>query len=115
YAACAAGLVARSAGPGDRHEGLFPLLVAVLGLLAESDELPLVMRYFELRLLGELGYRPHLSGCTRCGAPRAPYFSVELGGLVCEWCLPADGAATHIGYVAVQVLRWLMMYDHSLL
>ncbi|OUM94737.1 MAG: DNA repair protein RecO [Firmicutes bacterium ZCTH02-B6] len=111
YASYAAELVDRSTEPGDRHEGLFPLLVAVLELLAASDELPLVMRYFELRLLGELGYRPNLSGCIRCGASRAPYFSIELGGLLCERCLQADAAAVHIGDEAVHVLRYFERAD----
>jgi len=107
HASYAAELVDRSTEEGDRHEGLFPLLVAVLRLLAAGDELALVMRYFELHLLEELGYRPHLAGCVRCGQQRAPRFSLELGGLVCQRCGEADPAAVPLGEEAIHVLRYL--------
>jgi len=107
YASYAAELVDRSTEPGDRHEGLFPLLVAVLGLLAEGNDLALTVRYFELQLLAELGFRPRLEGCVRCGGPKAPYFSLDLGGLLCDACRPADPQAVRLGDEAVHALRFL--------
>lgn len=111
HASYAAELVDRSTEAADRHEGLFSLLVAVLRLLAVGDQLPLVMRYFELHLLEELGYRPHLGGCLRCGAPQAPLFSIEMGGLLCENCRGADAAATYLGEEALNALRYLQRAD----
>ncbi|HEY8417441.1 MAG TPA: DNA repair protein RecO [Limnochordales bacterium] len=111
YASYVAELVDRSTEAGDRHEGLFPLLVSVLRLLAASDQLALVARYFELHLLAELGYRPQLGGCTRCGALQATVFSAEAGGLLCERCRSADPAAVHLGEEALHALRFLQRAD----
>ncbi len=50
-------------------------------------ELPLW--YFQLKAASALGYRPHLSGCVRCGT-RLPEsgirFSAAEGGTVCAHC-----------------------------
>ena len=54
---------------------------------AEAIELPLW--YFQLKAASALGYRPHLSGCVRCGT-RLPdsgiRFSAVEGGTVCAQC-----------------------------
>ena len=52
-----------------------------------ATELPLW--YFQLKAASALGYRPHLSGCVRCGI-RLPdagiRFSAVEGGTVCAQC-----------------------------
>ena len=111
YASYVAELVDRSTETGDRHEGLFPLLVAVLRLLSTGDQLSLVARYFELHLLAELGYRPQLGGCTGCGAEQAVLFSAEAGGLLCERCGSADPSAVFLGEEALQSLRFLQRVE----
>ncbi|MBO8142072.1 MAG: DNA repair protein RecO [Firmicutes bacterium] len=107
HASYAVELVDRSTEPGDRHDRLFLLLSAVLGLLATGSDLALVSRYFELRLLEELGYRPHLSSCIRCGAADIAAFSIELGGLVCPRCRVNDPGAVDVGEESVSVMRYL--------
>jgi DNA repair protein RecO (recombination protein O) len=47
------------------------------------------LRYFELRLLNELGYRPSFHTCVACEMELAPVensFNAELGGALCPNC-----------------------------
>lgn len=87
--------------PEKPQENLYILAMTVL-LLAAAVEEPrqqyLLLKFFEVRLLGELGWRPRLEGCARCGRsvaslpPPLPgaapslYTAPALGGLVCATC-----------------------------
>ena len=45
--------------------------------------------YFQLRAASALGYRPHLSGCVRCGSRISGAkvrFNPSLGGVLCSRC-----------------------------
>jgi len=76
--------------------GVYELLVGFLGLLEAPDgDDPALLRFFEIKLLGALGYLPHLSGCVICkrefiGAQgeRVPLkrFCSTRGGVVCAQC-----------------------------
>ena len=85
----------------ERSEGnpIFRLLAETLGYLDSAPEYELVVRRFELRLLGELGYRPSLAECAVCGKrlePETNFWSADAGGAVCPALrrrLAAAGAA----------------------
>jgi DNA repair protein RecO (recombination protein O) len=53
----------------DRQESypIFRLLLETLQRLATSDRLDIALRFFEMRLLDCLGYRPQLDECVTCG------------------------------------------------
>lgn len=68
----------------------------------------LALRFFELRLLDELGYRPGLHYCTSCDTPLRPEengWSAELGGVVCPACLRHAQRRLSLG--SLKVLRLL--------
>lgn len=70
------------------HEEIFQLGAASLGLLLAGDP-ELVVRFFELRLLDLLGYRPMLSSCAVCDRPLEGgtfFLDPDAGGLVCRDC-----------------------------
>ena len=63
-------------------------LVAFLKLL-EAGAGPEALRFFEVKLLDQSGYLPHLTGCLSCRAAAEGerlYFSSAKGGLVCRGC-----------------------------
>ena len=71
------------------NEPLYTLLRDALGWICFSTDLALTMRFFELRLLGLVGYQPQLFQCVHCNTPLEPvsnYFSVEDGGVLCPRC-----------------------------
>ena len=50
------------------------------------EVLPLVARFFDLRLLSQMGYQPQLFQCIECHEPLEPvtnYYSVVDGGVLC--------------------------------
>ena len=68
------------------------VLVSLQALTREEANYRLIRRIFELRAIGELGFRPQLIACTECGEllkkaeEENYYFSPESGGLVCGSC-----------------------------
>lgn len=68
---------------------LFILLKVTLERLADPDHFPdrlLVIRYYEIRLLDLVGFRPELFTCVLCEEDIEPvdqFFSPDLGGVVC--------------------------------
>ncbi|MBT3601982.1 MAG: DNA repair protein RecO [Candidatus Latescibacteria bacterium] len=72
----------------DRNPLLFRIALDTLKWIRqlESPALDLPIWYFQLKAAGELGYRPHLSGCVDCGSRLEGDrlgFSPLLGGVLC--------------------------------
>lgn len=68
----------------------------------------LALRYFELHLLDELGYRPALHNCAGCDTPLRPEengYNAELGGALCPNC--SRYAQRRLTLPALKVLRLL--------
>lgn len=99
---------------GKKQENIFILAVTTLTLLAGAEDPFLILKYFELRLLAELGYRPELERCVGCGrgvdAARF-YIDPPRGGLLCRACNGGDRRTAEISAGAVMTLERLLRWD----
>lgn len=88
YAYYVVELVDRFLEEGEESPALFRLLLETLGHLSEAEDPRLVVRYFELHLLGEVGYRPELYRCLGCGREieGEALFGAPEGGVLCPPC-----------------------------
>lgn len=102
-------LVDQLTEPHDPHEALFELLQFAFQWLGSLSPF-LVARFFEIRLLAEIGLLPHLGGCLGCGEenPERVYFSVRQGTIFCPNCRKkaADARPLSLGALA-QMRRFL--------
>lgn len=93
---------------GDPHPQLFELLkicFRYLGILPAAK----LRNLFEIKLLNEIGWRPHLENCLKCSAPlpETGFFSIREGGLLCGGCKNQDLAAKKLNPESVRLLRFL--------
>jgi DNA repair protein RecO (recombination protein O) len=110
YAAYVVELLDRLTVEEGQNISLYNLLADTLTRLTTTEDVRLVTRYYELRLLGLSGFQPQLFNCLSCDEPiqeQDQFFSDELGGLLCPNCRAADYRARPITAVAVKVLRYL--------
>jgi DNA repair protein RecO (recombination protein O) len=119
YAYYLAELVDKFSEEGTENRAVFDLLLHALGALGEqSNEPDLLARFFELRLLQYVGYRPQLFNCIHCGKAIKPienYFSAEAGGVLDPDCVQTQREhiasraydAQLISLNALKVLRYL--------
>jgi DNA repair protein RecO (recombination protein O) len=106
----AAELIDRLIEEDDENRPAFELLVATLQALDTTRNLDLALRFYELRLLSFVGYRPNLYHCAVCQealTEETRRFSPEAGGALCPRCAPADRAALPISLSAFKLLRFL--------
>ncbi len=113
YAAYVIELVDRFTYEEGENRPVFQLLVDTLGRIAMlPDPFPAV-RYYEIRLLDLLGFRPQLNNCVRCGneiKPEDQFFDADLGGVLCPRCGANVPAARG---VSMPVLKYLRHYQRS--
>ena len=116
YAAYVIELVDRFTYDEGATRGLFPLLLDTLRRITAAEDVFLAVRYFELRLLELVGFRPELFRCVMCGAeirPQDQYFSPLRGGVVCPNCGPQVNAARPISVETLKYLRHLQRSSYS--
>lgn len=90
--------------------GLYRLVVNALERLNLGADTGVVLRYYELRLLELLGYRPELFLCLGCGEeiqPEEQFFSAAVGGVLCPSCGATRKDAHRVSLGALKVLRHL--------
>jgi DNA repair protein RecO (recombination protein O) len=95
---------------------IFQLLLATLHRLSQRDNSDLVLRYFELQLLGLVGYRPQLEQCVACHKPlkeSGNFFCPAAGGLVCADCRPTQPFSYPLSPEAQRALRLLQSSDYE--
>src|SRR5512146_3485353 len=74
---------------GSENPSIFRLLVETLSRLASKADPWIVTRYYEMRLLDYLGFRPQLFECANCRReilPEDQFFSFSAGGVICPNC-----------------------------
>lgn len=102
----------------DRHPNsdVYLLLEETLRRICEARKGDLVLRFFEMRFLDLMGYRPQLHQCVVCEEPlkAGPFaFSSASGGLVCADCRDTmpSGQLKAVSVNAVKALRFLQDND----
>ncbi len=87
---------------------LYSLLCDTLQRLDEGQPPFSVLRYYEMRLLDLLGFRPELFLCVQCGREiqaEDQFFSALLGGALCPACGSAALAARPVSLNGLRFLR----------
>jgi DNA repair protein RecO (recombination protein O) len=95
---------------------LYRLLADSLLRLAQEQDRELVIRYYEIRLLDLVGFRPQLFHCLNCGEEikaEDQYFSAQEGGVLCPKCGPRFPAAQPISMTALKYLRHFQRSNFS--
>ena len=116
YASYLVELVDRFSYEEGQNSGIYRLLVDTMERVtheAEESAIQLAVRYYEVRLLDLLGFRPELFHCVQCGAeikPEDQFFSAEKGGVICPKC---RGSGMFMRPVSLQALRFLRHFQRS--
>ena len=113
YASYAVELLDRFTYEEGENRPLYQLLVDTLARLSQTTDRDMVIRYFELRLLDLVGFRPQLFQCLGCDEviqPQAQYFSAQEGGVLCPKC-GANASGAHP--ISMPALKYLRHYQRS--
>lgn len=95
------------------NSSIFRLLTDSLSRLASNHNVWLVIRYYEMRLLDYLGFRPQLFECTNCGREikaEAQFFSFSAGGVICPRC---GRGLPNLQPITVNTLKYLRHFQRS--
>ncbi|MCC6148095.1 MAG: DNA repair protein RecO [Anaerolineaceae bacterium] len=113
YAAYVVELLDRFTYEEGETPGLYRLLKDTLYRLMQEEDLPPVLRYYELRFLDLVGFRPDLVQCVGCGQKIEAvdqFFSMLEGGVLCPQC---GLKAPHARPVSMPALKYLRHYQRS--
>ena len=113
YAAYVVELLDRFTYDEDSHPPLYRLLTDTLARLNREEAPGLAIRYYEIRLLDSLGYRPQLFQCVSCETeiePEDQYFSLSEGGVMCPGC---GSNAREALPISMQALKYLRHFQRS--
>lgn len=96
------------------HPRIFVLLENVLENLNEKNS-KLLISFFEINFLADIGYLPELYKCVKCGKKleeKNNYFSFSDGGIVCADCKTGDQP---ISNQAIKTLRLFLAKEISII
>lgn len=95
------------------NSSTFRLLTETLARLASLSDPWLVIRYYEMRLLDQLGFRPQLRECANCGREikaEDQFFSFSAGGVICPRC---GKGLPNLHPISVEALKYLRHFQRS--
>jgi len=112
YAAYAAELTDRAINDDEAAAYLFHQLKACQTALAQGKDPEVVLRVYEMKVVGAAGYAPVLDECVNCGRRDAAFrFSSNAGGALCGSCRHRDPAAVDLDPAVWKLLRLFAAMD----
>ncbi|MBN2146583.1 MAG: DNA repair protein RecO [Anaerolineales bacterium] len=98
------------------NPALYHLLADTLKRLDEQPDPEFAVRYYEVRLLDLVGFRPQLMRCTACEKeiqPEDQYFSAAKGGVLCPRCGANTPGVRPISMLALKTLRHMQRSNYA--
>ncbi len=95
---------------------IFRLLITTLERLCQANNREITLRYYEMQLLNNSGYRPELQRCVTCHKPLEPvtnYFNAASGGVLCPVCGQSQTFLFSLSVNALKVMRLLQNGDYD--
>ncbi len=95
------------------NPAIFRLLTDTLSRLASKTDPWLAIRYYEMRLLDYLGFRPQLFECVNCGREilaEDQFYSFSAGGVICPNC---GRGLPNLTRISVDALKYLRHFQRS--
>lgn len=95
------------------NPSIFRLLVETLGRIETEEDAWLAIRYYEMRLLDAVGFRPRLFECANCGRvirAEDQFFSFAAGGVICPRC--GEGLR-NLPKISLEALKYLRHFQRS--
>lgn len=95
------------------NSSTFRLLTDTLSRLASNSDVWLVTRYYEMRLLDYVGFRPQLFECANCGREiqaEDQFFSFTAGGVICPRC---GQGLPNVKPISVDTLKYFRHFQRS--
>src|SRR6266540_4782615 len=92
---------------------LFRLLVETLDRIEKEEDAWLSVRYYEMRLLDSVGFRPQLFECANCGREilaEDQFFSFTTAGVICPRC---GQGLPNLMKISVETLKYLRHFQRS--
>lgn len=94
----------------------YRLLLDTLGRLESGLAPDTALRFFEMRLLDQSGFRPEIERCVGCGNDLEPvdnFFAPVAGGAVCRQCVPGLAGPRVMTLNGLKVLRLLQRGSYN--
>jgi DNA repair protein RecO (recombination protein O) len=98
------------------NRSLYTLLVDTLSRLSAGQDAFVVLRFFEIRLLELLGFRPELFHCVKCRneiLAQDQFFSASQGGVLCPTCGVGAAGAIPLSMTSLKYLRHIQRSSFS--
>lgn len=95
------------------NQALYRLLIRTLDRLTTAEHPDMVVRYYDMRLVDLMGFRPQLFTCVGCEneiVAQDQFFSAQRGGVLCPNCGHASAVARPI---PMQVLKYMRHFQKS--
>lgn len=94
----------------------YKLLLDTLGRIESGPDPDTALRFFEMRLLDQAGFRPEVERCVGCGNALEPvdsFFAPVAGGAVCRGCVPDLAGPRVMTLNGLKVLRLLQRGSYN--
>lgn len=100
----------------EANASLYRLINDTLKRIHEETDPFAAIRYYELRLLEQVGYRPELFHCVQCQKEiqaEDQFFSAQHGGVVCPRCAPQTSQLRPVSMAALKYLRHFQRSEYE--
>ena len=94
----------------------YRLFLDTLGRLESATNADTALRFFEMRLLDQSGFRPEIERCVSCRSPLEPvdnFFAPVAGGAVCRNCVPGLAGPRVMTLNGLKLLRLLLRGSYN--
>ncbi len=116
YAAYIVELLDRFTYEEGENIGLYRLLSETLSRINKEQDSAFAVRYYEVRLLDLVGFRPQLLHCVNCGSEikaEDQFFSFEKGGVICPSCGTKEAGVRPVSMPALRILRHFQRSNYA--